>query len=443
MFSLEQEDGDAEAVPSATPDVLTQESNVTEASSPAVSDAPKQESKDAEVSPSAAPDLLRRKYPEYFDLPTDKGLEVYVWQMAPDSYSCALLPGTNREKTWEELWNLRGTSIEEMRKILSSYDIPHDDIIILPFQNPISSYAYAVNDAYTAGLREMLLGEAAIVTKAVYAGYTEDSRVFASCLNAPWLQISSVRHLPVYLLDSVEDLVRFGETFREVLTLDQSYGDLPSFDDLAAGYDEKFFEENSVILAYVAAGSGAFRFDIQEVVLGEGALCLNVIERYRPEAYTEARAGWLLIAEVPDSYLTDCAVFNAKIVGREDPMGALFDAIVSSPSYSSNPGDYLNAHEEEHRQLLADPKATLRYIFSEFLYAHRTGSSQTGLKGHIMRMILDELAPEAALDRAASNGQEYFDAWMEQALELRALHDETWMESNQPAMLLLLQMMEQ
>ena len=60
-------------------------------------------------------DSLRVKYPEYFDLSTFKGLELYVWQMAPDSYSCGLMLGTNRNKTLEELINLKGASIAEMR----------------------------------------------------------------------------------------------------------------------------------------------------------------------------------------------------------------------------------------------------------------------------------------------------------------------------------------
>ena len=63
-------------------------------------------------------DSLRAKYPEYFDLSTFKGLELYVWQMAPDSYSCGLMLGTNRNKTLEELMNLKGASIAEMRAIL-------------------------------------------------------------------------------------------------------------------------------------------------------------------------------------------------------------------------------------------------------------------------------------------------------------------------------------
>ena len=85
-------------------------------------------------------DALKAKYPEYFDLPTSKGLEVYVWQIVPNSYSFGVLEGTNREKTLEELWNLKGTTAKEMRTILSSYDIEESDIIVIPWQNPVSSY---------------------------------------------------------------------------------------------------------------------------------------------------------------------------------------------------------------------------------------------------------------------------------------------------------------
>ena len=85
-------------------------------------------------------DSLRAKYPEYFDLSTFKGLELYVWQMAEGSYSCGLMLGTNRNKTLEELVNLKGASIAEMKAILSTYDIDENEVFIIPWQNPISSY---------------------------------------------------------------------------------------------------------------------------------------------------------------------------------------------------------------------------------------------------------------------------------------------------------------
>ena len=55
-----------------------------------------------------------------------------MWQMGPNSYSYGVLPGTNREKTLEELMKLKGATIAEMRAILSTYDIDEKDIIIIP-----------------------------------------------------------------------------------------------------------------------------------------------------------------------------------------------------------------------------------------------------------------------------------------------------------------------
>jgi hypothetical protein len=92
------------------------------------------------IIPDGEQQTLEEKYPDYFGLTTSKGLEVYVWQMAPGSYSFGVLPGTNREKTLEELWNMKGANADEMRAILSTYDIDESEIIIIPWQNPISSY---------------------------------------------------------------------------------------------------------------------------------------------------------------------------------------------------------------------------------------------------------------------------------------------------------------
>ncbi len=118
--------------------------------------------------------VLREKYPEYFDLSTFKGLEVYVWQMAPNGYFCGVMEGTNREKTLEEMMSLKGTAIDEMKAILSTYDIPKENISIIPWQNPISSYLaeYWISEKgedpdsaekrrqeYIDGLRDMLLGD--------------------------------------------------------------------------------------------------------------------------------------------------------------------------------------------------------------------------------------------------------------------------------------------
>ena len=119
------------------------------------------------------------------------------------------------------------------------------------------------------------------------------------------------------------------------------------------------------------------------------------------------------------------------------PAAELFERMMESPGWSSNPGDYLRAHESEHEQLLAGGKSTLHYIFYEFLKGN-----QTGLKGHLMRLVLDELAPESMLDLSAYTGQQYFDEWLGFAKDLKDVHDDEWIKENYPAMWELLKMID-
>ena len=69
---------------------------------------------------------MRIRFPQYYDLITPKGLEVYVWQTADNVYYCGLLPGTNCGATEDEITDLaaNGATVEEMKVILSSMMIP-------------------------------------------------------------------------------------------------------------------------------------------------------------------------------------------------------------------------------------------------------------------------------------------------------------------------------
>lgn len=131
----------------------------------------------------------------------------------------------------------------------------------------------------------------------------------------------------------------------------------------------------------------------------------------------------------------DAAAFVEGQEERWNRTAELFAVIASTPAASSSPEDYLDAHPEEHQALLDGGTDTLCYIFSQFL-----AGNQTGLEGHLMRLVLDELAPEARLKLEADTGQEYFDAWRETAEGVLEEEGAEWMEENQPAMWLMLQM---
>ena len=115
----------------------------------------------------------------------------------------------------------------------------------------------------------------------------------------------------------------------------------------------------------------------------------------------------------------------------------LFDTIASSPAYSSNSADYIKAHPDEVNELICYGKHTLKYIFSRFL-----AGGETGLYGHLMLAVFRELAPEEQIDFAADTTQAYFDRWKEQAVRVGEQYGRTWVRENQPAMYLLLEMLD-
>ena len=117
--------------------------------------------------------LLMEQYPEYFGLDASGGLDVYVWQFAEKHFSFGLLPHAESSLYWlaDDVMNLRGVSADTMRAILATYDIDGDDIYVIPWQNPLSSYlcewqivlegedGEAKKQTYVENVRDMLWGE--------------------------------------------------------------------------------------------------------------------------------------------------------------------------------------------------------------------------------------------------------------------------------------------
>lgn len=184
------------------------------------------------------------------------------------------------------------------------------------------------------------------------------------------------------------------------------------------------------------------------------AITFEVIDgRYQMEEYWIPRDGSYYASDVRDKFpddiedealdtqkyilaqIQDCYVQTIQYGGidTDSAIEQLFEVIESSPAASSRPADYIDAHPVEYRELAYYGNYTLQYIFSRFLEG-----GQTGLRGHLMRAVLDELAPEAQLRLDAETGQEYFDEWKAVAVRASEQHDIEWIKENQPAIYLLL-----
>ena len=128
----------------------------------------------------------------------------------------------------------------------------------------------------------------------------------------------------------------------------------------------------------------------------------------------------------------------------EKVIGSLIETICSSPALSSNPGDYIEAHPIEYRELTYYGRYTLKYCFARF-----EEGGETGLAGHIMRQACEDIAAgwgEEPLvfsqpDNGVFTGQMWYSAFKNNALSLLEQYQEIELAERYPASYLLLSML--
>ena len=121
---------------------------------------------------------LKEKYPMYFDLPTDKGLRVFVWQMAEGHYAFGLLSGFSAILSAPDIWDLPGVSLESMRIIVASYNLPKSNIQVTPVHHPHSSYWYPIDANYRQAIEFMFWSTFVVSRPSDVASIHIDNAVF-------------------------------------------------------------------------------------------------------------------------------------------------------------------------------------------------------------------------------------------------------------------------
>jgi len=147
-----------------------------------------------------------------------------------------------------------------------------------------------------------------------FANWSDDSKIYSGALNTETMIISSVQHLPVYKFDTKADLDAFKAAFKDVLTMDQGLDETPSFDYITSAYDDSFFSKYSLMLAYVQASSGSFRFGVSDVNIDGKSCCMYIEQLNNPQVYNCMMAGWFAVAEINKDDIAECTDFDAQLV---------------------------------------------------------------------------------------------------------------------------------
>ncbi len=151
-----------------------------------------------------------------------------------------------------------------------------------------------------------------------YANWTEENEIYFNALNKNRMVDSSVQHLPIYKFNTLEELELFKVSFEDVLTMNIGHDEVPSFNDTIADYDDHFFSENTLMLVYVSAGSGIYRFGVNNVYCDGTSFCVHVEQTNNPEIVTCDMAGWFITVAVPDSMIANCTYFDADLNNFEN-----------------------------------------------------------------------------------------------------------------------------
>ena len=143
--------------------------------------------------------------------------------------------------------------------------------------------------------------------------WTDGNEIYLKALNTDKMTESSVLHLPIYKFDTLEELEQFKVSFGKELDMEYGYDEVPSFNEITANYDETFFEKNTLMLVYVSANSGSYRYGVNSIFCDGNSFCIHVEQLNNPEAVTRDMTGWFITVAVTDKMIEDCVEFDADL----------------------------------------------------------------------------------------------------------------------------------
>lgn len=139
--------------------------------------------------------------------------------------------------------------------------------------------------------------------------WTHGGAFFENALNFEKLNNKHEKSMPIYRVDTKEELDAFKENYNDQLGIGSDD------EELIAKYDDKFFKDNSLLIVYVESGSGSIEYAFDSMSFTKDSVCVHIVATNDPRFGTCDMAGWLITVAVPDSLLKDCTSFDAVYDG--------------------------------------------------------------------------------------------------------------------------------
>lgn len=128
-------------------------------------------------------------------------------------------------------------------------------------------------------------------------GYFENSEFFKKALNAEKLSDKTSLNLPIYVIESTEDVARVGGILKESSLRGGIYYEDSAFAETMKNADEEFFETTMVFLTYFLSGTGSCEYVVTDV--DENGTFTVAQKEYPYDVVTADEAGWFFFVLAP------------------------------------------------------------------------------------------------------------------------------------------------
>ncbi len=273
---------------------------------------------------------LQQHYGDFYGLDTMKGLEVYVYEEAKGEYAFLLRSGANANAMPDTdstgFFERKGVGVEDIKSILATYDMDKGNISVIPFKSTQTSY---VSELYTydESGHPLVQQEVYVYTVRKLLGLATESFVVGgnAYIGTPAGIDTSLfeekreenKNLKPFE-DNEKLVVEVNDTaaLEALFYSDEDFGG--NIDVLRNGkafwrekYNDKFFEENSLLLVEIWLGSISYEVYFDSVVFNDGCLEMYVSADL-PEGgnMLDAMGSWLLVKEIKKTTLEQCNEYD-------------------------------------------------------------------------------------------------------------------------------------
>lgn len=172
----------------------------------------------------------------------------------------------------------------------------------------LESYPAQINNVYSIEILEHepeqpggTPVEETLTVNVACVNWTDKQELYTKALNVDKMSISSVRHTPIYKFNEVSALKQFKTEFQDIINA-----------ELWSEYDDKYFEDNALMLVYIESPSGSHQYGVDNIYHDEQSFCITVKRTDNSEDGTDDMASCFISVEVPNSMIENCTEFDAK-----------------------------------------------------------------------------------------------------------------------------------